>query len=289
MQTSTVSKKPLGPFKSHPNGSRLVLGALLMLAALLVSSLIRLPGILNYIIPVGLILFIMVNWLMYRSENKDLGALGFDLKGRNLWFLPLGLLLGLIAESFNFLARSILKGDMLHLNASIDILALAEPILILLPMAAAQQFLIRSYCFKKTIEISSVTVANIIFGLIFIAMHNVFNMGLFEALFYSIALFISHLLFSTALLSSGTIYFAIGIHWGCNVGNDHLLVSGPSDTALVYATEQLVQNGQDPGPGLPVLLLFLIASNIGYVLFGVLIWKWKRIRSWNTDKTGQTD
>ncbi len=270
-----ISKKVIGIFKTSPNWSRLILGAILTLVALWASSLVNLSPTMKYIFPVGLILLILVNWFMYWTEGKNLSALGFDLKKRNLWFLPLGLLLGLIADSLNFFTKSILRGDILHLNPDIQIMVLLKYFLILLPMAAVQQFLIRSYCFKKTIEMSNVTVANIVFGLIFIAMHNVFNIGLFGAIFYSVTLFISHLLFSTALLNSHTIFFAIGIHWGCNVSNDHLFVSEPHGTALVYATEQLVQNSSDTGPSILAVLLFLFASNIGYILFGILIWKWE--------------
>lgn len=272
-----VLKKVIGIFKTSPNWSRLILGSILTMVALWASSLVNLPLTMKYIFPVGLILLILVNWFMYWTEGQNLSALGFDLKKRNLWFLPLGLILGLMADSFNFFAKSMLRGDRLYFNPDIEIVALMKFFLILLPMAAVQQFLIRSYCFKKTIEMSNITLANIVFGLIFIAMHNVFNIGLFGAIFYSITLFISHLLFSTALLTSRTIFFAIGIHWGCNVSNDHLFMSGPHDTALFYSTEQLIQNTGDNGPGILGVILFLFASNIGYILFGILIWKWNVI------------
>ncbi len=272
-----LNKKFISALNRSPNWSRLIFGGVLILLALFLSSLINLPSYLKYILHTGLILLVLVNWFMYRTEGENLSALGFDLKSRNLWFLPLGLLLGLVADALNFFTRTGLNGEVLSFNPDIDMMALLKFFLILLPMAAVQQFLIRSYCFKKTIEMSNVTIANIIFGIIFIAMHNVLNAGLFGAIFYSVTLFISHLLFSTALLTSRTIFFAIGIHWGCNVANDHLLVSGQHDTAIVYATEQVIQNSGDSGPSILGILLFLVASNIGYILLGLSIWKWKII------------
>lgn len=273
-----IIKRVISIFNASPNWSRLILGGILTLVALWISSLVNLSATIKYIFPIGLILLILVNWFMYWTEGKNLSAIGFDLKRRNLLFLPFGLLLGLMADSLNFFAKSGLRGDILHFNPDVDVLALVKFFAILLPMAAVQQFLIRSYCFKKVIEMSNVTVANVIFGLIFIAMHNVLGIGIFGMIFYSVTLFISHLLFSTALLTSSTIFFAIGIHWGCNVANDHLFVSGNHHTALFYSTEQVIQNSANGGPSILAVILFLFASNIGYILFGGLIWKWKAIR-----------
>ena len=244
---------------------RILAGGILTALALLISGWVALPPSLKYIIPLGLILLILFNGLLFKAEGESLAKLGLDLSKTNLLFLPLGLIIGLVAFAINFFIMEGMQGNSLHFNGSMDIPAFMSYALALLPMAATQQFIVRSYCYVKTMEATNVRLATILFGLLFIALHNVFNADIFNAIFLSLSLFVSHLLFSTAFLQSGTLYFAIGIHWGCNVANDHLLVEGLHPTSLVYALPPETAPNDGSGPGILIILLYFLLINTGYI------------------------
>lgn len=66
-------------FRAYPNFSRLVVAGLLLAATLIGSGFIHLPFIQAGVLPV-----IFVNWLMFRSEGKNLNALGFNSIGETI-------------------------------------------------------------------------------------------------------------------------------------------------------------------------------------------------------------
>jgi len=55
-----------------------------------------------------------------------------------------------------------------------------------------------------------------------------------NSLFYALSLFIGYLMFSTALLRSGSIWLPIGIHWGNNFANSYLFTYGRTQTSWLY-------------------------------------------------------
>src|SRR5438132_10319981 len=95
-------------YQTYPNISRLILGALLIGLALVLSGFINIPiphfG--EYFPFVGTTLVVVATWFMFYTENKNLSELGFDLKRRNLLFLPFGLVLGIVAFVTGFYART---------------------------------------------------------------------------------------------------------------------------------------------------------------------------------------
>ena len=81
-----------------------------------------------------------------------------------------------------------------------------------------EELAFRGICFKKTIQISSIAIANIIFAILFILSHWI-NLGAFGNPVMMTVLLITglgHWLYATALLRSGTLYFPIGLHLGNN-------------------------------------------------------------------------
>ena len=258
-------------FKTYPNFSRLILGTLLIALALILSGLIpNIPLLGEYFPFTGTILVVLATWLMYRSENKSLSALGVNLKKRNLLFLPIGLFLGIAAFVFGFYLRTFVTGELIHINSKITYSNIYRQLYWVLPTAAVQQFIVRGYCFKKIIEMSNQTTAIIISGLIFIAMHEFWNGNIAQIIAYSATLSIGHLMFCEAFLKSGTLYFAIGIHWGNNLANSALFTEGRKDTSLLFTTNQNAYN-----MGWSQFAQLFLLANIGFVVLTAVIWKWK--------------
>ncbi|MDO5980340.1 CPBP family intramembrane glutamic endopeptidase [Flavivirga spongiicola] len=262
-------------FKYYPNISRLVLAGILIIIALFLSSIIKIPNLKEVFPFIGTILLIIVNGVMYKTENKGLNELGLNLKKTNLYFLPLGLVLGVLAVLIGYYSKSILIGDTIHLNRDVDFLNVLKHLYWILPTAAVQELICRGYIYKKLISTTNLTRANVIMSIIFISMHDVFGIGIFGAIFYSISLIIGHLVFATALLRSGTILFAIGIHWGSNVANNQLFTDDKLQSSILYLTKAVQE---EPTGFNPIgILLYLFALNIGFIVLGIGVWKWKKI------------
>jgi membrane protease YdiL (CAAX protease family) len=262
-------------FQTYPNFLRLLLGAILIIAALILSGLVPDFSFLAYFPFVGLVLICIATWVAFRSENKTLSALGFDLQPHNMRFLPFGLLLGLVAFVIGFCLKTFLTGKRLHFNTKVNFYVILKQVYWVLPTAAVQEFICRGYCFKKLIEMSNVTIANLIMGLVFVSMHDVFGLNLISAITYTLFLFLGHLVHSTALIKSGTIYFPIGIHWGNNLASLFLFTNRQDSTSILFTTQSIVQNpGQQEGP-LWGLALYLLVFNIGFILLTLIVWKWR--------------
>lgn len=261
-------------FKTYPNFFQLLFGALLIGTALILSGLVPKLKFLDYFPFVGLILISFATWIAYRTENKTLSALGYDLQLYNLRFLPFGLLLGLLAFAVGFYLKIFLTGEKIHLNSKVNFYAILTQAYWVLPTVAVQEFICRGYCFKKLIEISNVTIANLIVGLVFISMHDVLGLNFVSALTYSLFLFFGHLVHSTALLKSGTIYFPIGVHWGNNLASLFLFTDKQNSTSILFTTRSAVENAGQHDTPLWGLALYLLVFNIGFIFLTLIVWKW---------------
>lgn len=258
-------------FRIYPNLSRLISGALLITLALILSGLIpNTPHLRKYFPFMGTILVVTATWYMYRTENKNLSALGFNLEKRNVLFLPLGLVLGIIVFATGFYLRTLITGEKWNINDDINYPVILQQLYWVLPTVVVQQFIVRGYCFKKIIEMSNQTTGILISALLFIGMHDFWNGNMVQVVFYAATLFLGHLLFCMALLKSGTIYFAIGLHWGNNLANSSLFTMEQKDTSIIFTTNQQASNLNWTQVG----LLFLL-SNIGFIILLLVIWKWK--------------
>ena len=139
---------------------------------------------------------------------------------------------------------------------------------------AVEEILFRGYLFKKTIAVSNVVVANIIFSLLFMFVHvlddSVLNSpGRMVMLIISIP--VGHLMFATALLRSGTLFFPIGLHLGNNWATRHLISSMDDGQSILIVPERV---SFDTWPSFIGLLLIY---NGVFLLLTWLIWKWIRL------------
>ena len=228
---------------------RMPICVLLMAAALIGSGFINIPYL-----PVGLLLVMLINYTMLRSEGLSFSALGFDLKFRHLLLVPAGIVLAMAAYLLSFCFGAWVRGNSFHGNASVNWPELLKQLWRVLPTTAVQDFLVVGYCYHKFIRLTNIRVATIVVGLCFVSMHDVWGGNLVNDLFYALILFTGYLMFSTALLRSGSIWLVIGLHWGNNVTNScvftfnqtptsWLFLSGPKDVFTAWQAIGLLAAG----------------------------------------------
>jgi membrane protease YdiL (CAAX protease family) len=265
IEDSNLGAEMKNLYITYPNLSRFVTGAILVAAALISSGFINIP-----VVPVGALLVILVTWLMLRSEGKDLRFIGFDLKVRNLLLIPTGLLLGITSFLLSFYVGALVRNDHISISQTIDGRMLLKEFWRILPTAAVQDFIVVGYCYVKLIQMTNKRIATLLFGLFFISMHNVWGGNIANSLFYSGTLFLGYLMFSTALLRSGSIWLAIGLHWGNNFANSRLFTFSRTTTSWLYINDQ-----PHPVTAMWQIMGLIIAMSIGAICVIVitrLIW-----------------
>jgi membrane protease YdiL (CAAX protease family) len=251
----------------YPNVVAFALAVILCATALALADWI---GKLIHFPYAGLLLLVAATWYLYKRENRTLQEIGLNLRIRNVSFLLPGLALGIASFAISTYARTLFTGEQWHVNPNIQWDKLAEALYVVLPTAATQQLIFRGYAFKKTIEVSNLFVANLIWGLLFVAYHDIWGNLMFLP-FAFLALFLSHYVFSSALLKSGTLYFAIGIHWGHNWSSQHFNGYKITDAGIFYITNQ-----QNYNSWLAYLILWL-AYSLGFIILALAFWKWKGV------------
>ncbi|MCD2260976.1 CPBP family intramembrane glutamic endopeptidase [Psychroserpens luteolus] len=255
----------------YPTATRLILALLFFALALVLSVVIDSPFLKKFFPYTSAILLGVATWLLYKIDNKSLQAIGLNCKARNLFFLPLGLIIGALALLIAKYIRTLFTGESIVLSTSVDYTTVIYALYTILPTVAVEEFLFRGYAFKKTIDGSNVIVANIIFSLLFMLIHvideNVLqNKGMMVFLIISIP--VGHLLFATALLKSKTIFFPIGIHLGNNWATRHLITSGNDGNSFLHTINNV--SFETWPPFIVTILLF----NAVFLLVTYLIWKW---------------
>ena len=148
------------------------------LALVLGSAAIVLSGIIYKLIPVkpyfpfvaeALLIGITV-WL-YRNEKQKLFPLGLGPSARNLGFLFLGLLIGVLAMLTVSWLRTCYTGEDWQVSTAIDGIVLSKSLYYILPTVMVQELMFRGYLFTKTISRFGVVWANVIFAFIFMLVH----------------------------------------------------------------------------------------------------------------------
>ena len=130
----------------------------------------------------------------------------------------------------------------------------------ILPTAAVQDFIVVGYCYVKLVQMTNKRIATVLFGLFFISMHNVWGGNIANSLFYSGTIFLGYLMFSTALLRSGSIWLAIGLHWGNNFANSRLFTFDRTTTSWLY-----ISDPPHPVKAMWQLMGLIIAMSIGAI------------------------
>ncbi|HSC52816.1 MAG TPA: CPBP family intramembrane glutamic endopeptidase [Phnomibacter sp.] len=272
-------------FLRFPIASRFILAVVLSISALILSGIIETASLKKYFPFTGTILFILVNWILYKTENKTLKEIGLNLTFRNLTFLLLGLLIGVVALGIQTYFRTLYTGEQWNISTVINTTILWKQLYYILPMAAVQELMFRGYCFKKTIEVSNVVIANIIFAVLFMLVHILDNDVLQntpQLIFLAISIPVGHLLFATALLKSRTLFFPIGLHWGNNWASSHLIGQNNTDKVIFYTTHQQALNSWTQF--FIIMLIFIVF----FLLVTFLIWKWDSFTFFKTRMNGST-
>jgi membrane protease YdiL (CAAX protease family) len=187
-----------------------------ILGGFILNGLLRIPAqIANVFV---IIAILVITWLAYKKEGKNLSELGLDLRLRNFSFGLLGLLLGGIFVIPLVYLTAFINGYPVIFNQHFNGTYVLSGLWLLLPTVMLEELAFRGICFKKTVDISTITIANIIFATLFILSHWI-NLGAFgNPVLMTILLItgLGHLLYATALLKSKTLYFPIGLHLGNN-------------------------------------------------------------------------
>jgi membrane protease YdiL (CAAX protease family) len=255
-----------------------------ILGGFILNGLLRVPSqIANIIVIIAILL---ITWQAYKKEGKNLSALGLHLKLPNLGFGVLGLFAGGIFAIPLVYTFAYIKGYPVVFNKNFNGFYILSGLWFSFPTVVLEELTFRGICFKKTVEISSVTTANIIFAALFILFHWI-NLGAFGNPLLMTTLLITglgHLLFATAFLKSKTLYFPIGLHLGINWVSffvfSNLAANTPTGRqANPYLVNVIVNesvpvfNGQ--------FILTTIVTALLFILFILAIRKWTPNRQLN--------
>lgn len=264
-------------FKRYPNGSSIVLGILVFSLVFVLSGLANAQEIKKYFPYGSCMLLIIATWFLYKIENRSLQDLGLDLRRANLKFLFLGILVGVTTY---LTARSLMAlylGQEIKLSGVINVSDLILAFYFILPQVMTEELLFRGYLFNKTILMSNVVIANIIFSVVFTLVHVMdedvlSNLGMVLMLVVSIP--VGHILFAMALLKSKTLWFPIGLHLGNNWATRHLISTSKSGESIFY-----IDNITTFETWFPFISTLLIHNGC-FVLLTILIWKWDLVSSY---------
>lgn len=260
--------------RKYPNIFKYLLVVLLFGLTLVISTMLSRGIIKDYFPYISCILLFVATWFLYKKENKTLKELGLNFSRRNILFLPVGLLIGVMALFGATYFRALYLGEAIEISASLNYATILLAFYYILPQVATEELLFRGYLFKKTIEVSNVVVANVIFSILFMLIHvldeNVLrNKGMILMLVVSIP--VGHLLFATALLKSKTLFFPIGLHLGNNWATRHLISSTNSSDSIFYIANPTTFESWMS------FIIVLILFNGFFLLVAYIIWKWDKI------------
>lgn len=258
--------------QKFPIISKYILALLLFAFSLFISGLIN-KGVVKHYFPYSATISLLIaTYVLFKTDNKSLNNIGLNFKRKNLKFLPLGILIGAIAFLIAKWLRAIYSGESFNISSEINYNTILYGFYTMLPMVAVEEFLFRGYLFKKTIEISSVVKANIIFGILFLSVH-VFDNEVINSLpkiiFTIVTIPIGHLLFSVALLKSKSLFFPIGIHLGNNWASQHLITTNNNGNSFLFISDVGTFETW------PSFILFIILWNSFFLSVIFIIWKWK--------------
>ena len=183
-------------------------------------------------------ILLLLTWLLYKKEGKNLSALGLYPNIRNILLLPLGIMIGILLISLALFAQMLNEEINIRLNPRVSYMNAFTGFFFLLQGVLNEELIFRGYCLDKTMKRMGIIKANLLFAFLFMVWHwfawNAW--GDWGTMLGAITTAFGHFLFATALLSSGSLFFPIGIHWGCNWASFYLfsLRSGSSATHTIF-------------------------------------------------------
>lgn len=259
MKTIRTSLKPLLVF------------LLLCPIPMILGMLFDYQSILGFISPV---LLLLITWLLYRSEGKNLGELGLTAKKSHLYFLLPGILVGILFLSGALFLQAWASHISFSFNPKASYALVAAGALAFLPGVLNEELIFRGYCFKNALGGMGTVRANLLFGLLFMVWHWIaWNAwGDWWLMVSATTTALGHWLFATGLLGSGTLFFPIGIHLGNNWAARHLFLTGDSGKGETTDALFLLHN---PGADLPAVQT-LLNYGIGVTYILLFIWLLKK-------------
>jgi membrane protease YdiL (CAAX protease family) len=228
---------------------------------------------------------LMLTWMVYKQEGKTLVQLGLDLRRRNIGFLALGIIIGSAFFFVMFLAQMIRYNIQVSVNENAGYLSILAGLFLLLPHVLLEELIFRGYCFKKTVDKAGTIKANLIFAFLFMVWHWIAldAWGNFGMMLGLLTTAFGHLLFSTALMKSGTLYFPIGIHLGNNWTSHYFFSSSTKGVNSLPSADSLFISTVPPQDlsQFHNVLNNIATTFICFMVFTWMIWKWKT----NPDKS----
>ncbi|MEN6456837.1 MAG: CPBP family intramembrane glutamic endopeptidase [Prolixibacteraceae bacterium] len=186
------------------------------LGGFVLNGLLRLqPQVANTIV---IFVILLITHLAFKREGKSLSELGLTPSLRHLCIGVWGLILGGLFIIPLVYAVTWMKGYPVVFNQGFDLRYIFSGLWLLAPTVILEELAFRGICFVKTVDLTGVRKANVIFALAFIVSHwlNMGESGNLPQMMILLITGLGHLLYATALLKSGTLYFPIGIHLGNN-------------------------------------------------------------------------
>ena len=261
-------------FKKYPNFTTYILAILLFGIALISSTMINKGVIKDYFPFTAVLLLTTATWFLYKRENKSLNNIGLNSKFRNIILLPLGVFIGAGVFLLAKYLRAIYLGETFNVSSVINYKNILLALYTILPTVAVEEFLFRGYLFKKTIKLTSVTKANIIFSLLFMSIHVLDSQVLKNPgmiILLAITIPVGHLFFATAFLKSKSLFFPIGIHLGNNWATRHLVSINNDGDSIFYISNNVSFDTW------PSFIAFVLLWNSIFLIATFIIWKWDKI------------
>lgn len=243
----------------------------------ILNGLLRLQAQIANVVVIAAILFI--TWKAYKREGKNLSELGLNLKLKNIGFAFGGFVIGGLFIIPLVYIIAFIKGYPVIFNQAFESAYVLKGLWLLFPTVMLEELAFRGICFKKTVEITNVAKANLIFASLFILSHWINGAAFGDPIAMTILLItgLGHVLYATAFIKSKTLYFPIGIHLGGNWVNYFVFsnlnpndpVNGqlkPSLINVVSNDKLQLFNGQ--------FVLTTTVTALGFILFILAIRKW---------------
>ncbi len=212
-------------------------------------------------------LLLLITWWLYKNEGSSLSALGLTLTKRNLGFLPIGLLVGIVLYAVGMYAAILYQGLEISFNKNADYTIIAGGLFFFIQGVMNEELIFRGYCFKKTVEVYGVAKANIVFAILFLIWHWISwdAWGNYGLMLSAITVCFGHLLFATSLLRSGTLFLAIGIHLGNNWAVKHFAAYEgdiPIVNSIFVVTGSAQQESQVVLTGISTIWMLIVTALI---------------------------
>ncbi len=248
-----------------------------ILGGFVLNGLLRIPAqTANVVVIVAILL---ITWKTYKNEGKDLSALGINLKPKNIGFAFLGFVVGGLFIIPLVYIIAFIKGYPVVFNHAFEGSYVLNGLWLLFPTVMLEELAFRGICFKKTVEITNVWKANLVFASLFILSHWVNGSAFGDPIAMTILLItgLGHVLYATAFLKSKTLYFPIGIHLGGNWVNYFVFSNfNPNDPINGQLKPSLINVVSYDKMQLfdAQFVLTTIVTALAFILFILAIRKW---------------